>query len=546
MQKQPDIDGRVIISSEEALVLLNSEVGVENRFLKIFGEENFGLVRNLMKREDILYLEFLNFSGQMNADEMNDYLMILDDFHKLRVEIDQAAKLIAKNLTKKIHVSLQRAITGTRDGGFKINFIKSISNLLVSIDNSLKAFALVQPGYEECMSLIQSRLSELRVRIHDEIGHIVYKYISEKYPKNVQDTVVFQASIIDNMSDNDNKTLLPLGASLKLQWNFIACGKRPQLQVILFDIVKGIDSVESEEELSNLFDRVNVLSYNRQIENHVIDINDNLKIEFYLDEDINAQFRPYNLCLFDLEINGKHKLSLAFDRSSKELRLREINYSLARMLDNKILYSKMKKFILDHLYEYLSSKDEDYVRVSSASPKATVSAVKFELKNIVNKKSEDAVAAEVALETELERSLMEDFDVSSSGDMPIVDDLEEFSVPDCEGVELDGVELPDELQKLPDDNAGDVDRSESVKRKVRVTLRGLSGNVVKGALIRLLGPPVWVSGSHNVFEGRDGIRFPMPFHGKEPVGTGILIACLKRFGISKREFYEEVRGKLKG
>ena len=525
------------IDAEEALRALISEPMVLPKFLKIFGKENFEILKNLFRREDVLYMEFLYLSGQLEEEEARDYLIVLDDFHQLRRDIYEKASIIADNLTKQAESALKRAIKMNSNGTWNVDS-RTFANLIESTDRCFHSFNNLHN--EKALSLIAPRIFEFRNVLYLKLGEILYGALA-KYPQSVQSMVINYLSMPDTFSPSNQPFSLGRGMFIK---QILEGGERVKFHNVFKEGCKDIADVDDPNSLDLVFEKINFLSYNRKIRSHKLVISDQMMLEFSLDErDDGALMKPNSVCSIDVYIKGIKKLGMGLCRSRGELNSYLFDYPLQKILDDQALYLKFKKLVLDHLYEYLSSKDEDYVRVPSANPKSTISNVKFELRNFAEIKPA-AVVDEAVLEKELEQSLIEDFDVSSSKDMPVVEDVEVLG-------ELDGVfDLPNEnllitgLADGSEDFNGEVERSP--KRKVRVTLKGLSGNVVKGALIRLLGPPVWVSGSHNVFEGRDGIRFPMPFHGKEPVGTGILIACLKRFGISKREFYEEVRGKLKG
>jgi len=68
-------------------------------------------------------------------------------------------------------------------------------------------------------------------------------------------------------------------------------------------------------------------------------------------------------------------------------------------------------------------------------------------------------------------------------------------------------------------------------------LGNLSGEFVKRTLIHLLGDPVRITGSHHVFEGKNGVKYPIPIHQGKTVGKGMMLKCLKTWGILK-EFYD--------
>jgi len=78
------------------------------------------------------------------------------------------------------------------------------------------------------------------------------------------------------------------------------------------------------------------------------------------------------------------------------------------------------------------------------------------------------------------------------------------------------------------------DREDLVYKK---RLRGLKGNVVLKALKSLL-EHVRTSGSHHIFVCRSGKTYPIAIHSKKDVGTGLLCCCLKKFGITPKEFVE--------
>ncbi len=69
-------------------------------------------------------------------------------------------------------------------------------------------------------------------------------------------------------------------------------------------------------------------------------------------------------------------------------------------------------------------------------------------------------------------------------------------------------------------------------------LRNRSADEVFRALVRLLGKPTGIEGSHHLFRGRDGRRYPIPFHKGDSVGIGILKKCLQWYGIDPDEFYD--------
>jgi predicted RNA binding protein YcfA (HicA-like mRNA interferase family) len=70
-------------------------------------------------------------------------------------------------------------------------------------------------------------------------------------------------------------------------------------------------------------------------------------------------------------------------------------------------------------------------------------------------------------------------------------------------------------------------------------LRGLQGNRVLNTLKSMISLNR-VSGSHHIFECRGGGTYPIAIHGSDQVGIGMLLTCLKHFGITPQEFFEKL------
>lgn len=72
-------------------------------------------------------------------------------------------------------------------------------------------------------------------------------------------------------------------------------------------------------------------------------------------------------------------------------------------------------------------------------------------------------------------------------------------------------------------------------------IRGIRSNRVRSALIRIMGPPERIRGSHQFFRSPYNNKlFPIPIHGSATVKFPLLRACLERWDISLEEFCETV------
>ena len=65
-------------------------------------------------------------------------------------------------------------------------------------------------------------------------------------------------------------------------------------------------------------------------------------------------------------------------------------------------------------------------------------------------------------------------------------------------------------------------------------LKGINDRELKRALIKILGGPIRISGSHHIFESRITGRVPVPIHNRT-TPTGTLKVCLEALGVSPAE-----------
>lgn len=94
------------------------------------------------------------------------------------------------------------------------------------------------------------------------------------------------------------------------------------------------------------------------------------------------------------------------------------------------------------------------------------------------------------------------------------------------------IPLPPRTAEVGDmDKAGDND-----DLQYRRALRGLKGNVVIRVLRSLLDELPANGSSHRKFRCRDGSTYVIAVHGDRDVGIGLLLKCLRKFGVSAKEF----------
>ena len=71
--------------------------------------------------------------------------------------------------------------------------------------------------------------------------------------------------------------------------------------------------------------------------------------------------------------------------------------------------------------------------------------------------------------------------------------------------------------------------------------KGIKGSKVLAVITRLLGEPVRISGSHHIFiSPRNGIKYPIPIHEADEVKFPVLLASLKKWGVTLEEFNNEI------
>jgi len=85
--------------------------------------------------------------------------------------------------------------------------------------------------------------------------------------------------------------------------------------------------------------------------------------------------------------------------------------------------------------------------------------------------------------------------------------------------------------------AGDMDKAgDNDDLQYRRALRGLKGNVVIRVLKSMLDELPANGSSHRKFRCRDGSTYVIAVHGDRDVGIGLLLKCLRKFGVSAKEF----------
>lgn len=92
--------------------------------------------------------------------------------------------------------------------------------------------------------------------------------------------------------------------------------------------------------------------------------------------------------------------------------------------------------------------------------------------------------------------------------------------------------------QLPPPNG--TENNKANKSNLYQKLKNLDGNDIKRILNSLLGDPIRINGSHHVYySNKTNATYPIPFHGNDRIGFGLLKKCLEVWGITE-EFMAEL------
>jgi len=183
-------------------------------------------------------------------------------------------------------------------------------------------------------------------------------------------------------------------------------------------------------------------------------------------------------------------------------------------------YLALKRTIYNLVLNYLKSKEPD---IDDLFKKREVTAT-------LREQTEEAVKQSLAEEKpEPPRRAVSDRPEPASPAEPVIPtwNYQPWVPPTTESVQA--MEIEDE-QQTHDRNI------EYLKR-----FKGIKGNKVLAVITRLLGEPVRISGSHHIFtSARNGISYPIPIHGTDEVKFQVLLASLKKWGVTLEEFNNEM------
>lgn len=465
-----------------------------------------------MADTDMVEVDELMITGELNGDEFNEYIIQLPEFHEIRKRTRELAEGIVKVLEMKLSHYIKNSFTD--EGGLKTEADSTVLRLFFGVEEIIESQYIYDYG-----TFRNGRLEELRRYVEElltaKIAEILsYPGYSDKkegigtllkalnesskrqkgtdfsgislllFLKNTKTILVEHWEKMEEMTEADSgqKTEEELEAEVAIKFQFISeLASFRKVTLAKKKLGPGEIHVFGDELEGSDTERFSLFCNARIVLDPSVPYGE---VETFRTK--GGRPGRYHHC-------NDAAIEVDIDRSTGELKFPMSAISLSHAFKRRIDYLKLQNAVLTFLLEYLESKPEDI---------------------------EEYLVGGTGLEQVLEQTAQAQETVGAIAEesgQQIADIVkEEESVPQLEPVQP----------------------TEQPKEKSACTkfMRGLKGDIVMRALTRLLGEPIRSSGSHYTFGCKDGKTYPISIHQREDVGIGLLRKCLKRFGVTPEEF----------
>lgn len=515
------------MSREEAQDILTQRQAAKPELVRLYGPEVVNRIDELLARQTVRDIDMLLLTGDLGIEDAYQYVTAIDECRLDLLEAFEIGQKLGDRFSQKLPYYFQKTIG--KDGellgaripkqGLKPRFDTRGNPAGLTRNHAVK----VEGGLRDYVMSAQNLLAPLFIGEEGLWRDVLLEIILRKIARLiVLRCFNFASSLYPDKKGKLKRAqtnLYNLFDSLKPQFSFLVETVESLFRFMNVEADHTVSLSEAfpvnEDEvldaitLQRLQDEVEELSCYRTIEPHYSDFGD-LRMHVFLDNlNNNNQTRAVLLCMIAVAFGDKAKLPLdAIAKNTDEGLLVNtediIIFTLERItgtlriehsigMDEVIGFDprrvqKIKYEILSMLQQYLHNKEDDI----SVSPHCT---------ERISEETHQNIAAV--------------FD-EQAPDNTSVNQSPELSI-----------DSPPHL------SASESDHFE------RGTLVGLKGSIVLRKLKRFLGDPIRIEGSHHVFTCLSTgacPTYPISLHGSKPVGVGMLMKCLKRFGIHPATF----------
>lgn len=507
---QPSAETCEALTPEEANEFLAHPLNIPDFARRYFGEAHMKELEVIMKSKVLTDIDFLELVGDMRQDEAIEYALVLNEVQDVIAEIITLAEKMAATVEKKISYYIKDIIDGRRINTQQLQKILAGATdlcsaiLSKSIGGKMHAFALIY----------------FWMVLHGKLSQAIHKALSQQYPR--QKTEIIGQLQSEDLKESMLLGRLPTGTLLKTIQRYEEFFKQNGHHFAKLFTHDTDSSAPTDEGLKEMFDEIRVLSQFRSI-SFSAEV-EGITFEYFTligAENIvmNLSERAGQICKVNVSSSSAPKNTNGF------------GFTIHRVMNGRLMdgYFDISYIIGEDAERHLRHTTYrlllDYLRKKPDDIKSVPTTVAQRVKEVV-KKIVAAILPEKIPETTVDQPR----------------DLDE----DTATVELQGPQQ--EIRERVKSSTGDatahppaLKKTPRVRKITLANLKGFSGNRIRTALDGLLGAPLRIRGSHHVYRCRDGTTYPIPLHGADQVGTGLLGECLRRFGLPPQELYDRLQ-----
>lgn len=521
------------LSHEEAKFVLTFRQDVPAAVRNVFGSQHIKELVDMLLDPELVDVDMLFLTGQLTRDEFMQYQKRLPEILATKEKISGIVQEIANELQQKMPQLI--AATQKRD---RKNDLTHLISSLVKIKDILKVKnhtslrnVLVQDFYEKTMTMFYALVSD---------------YFQGKSQQARERYLVMFGNLMDNISKRGKH-----GFSCTVFIQERELYRNTLEDPVYFDrlnqltgaVVQNKEEREKmKEELDGDLIRIEELAQMRKIYYTTFDYGSAGKISIMGDDLVREGEFHTQLCNVHVFLHpdkqpvppesndgaiqftwSDGEISFHVNRGSGELSFISNQGTSLSTIMHPDQYLYLRKTVFECLLAYLQGKEEDIndLFTNNNEPQNKIcEEVRQEVKCTITNQPADEVKHNPV---EIDHSKTTKY---KPYEKPVGNEMNSSGTHELE-VESD----------RQDDKTQHRKKSEYVRR-----LRNVSGVKILAAVKSLLGDPiVRVQGSHHIMSSnRTGKTYPIPIHGSRTVNFGIILDCLKMWGIDLEELCKKI------
>ncbi len=453
----------------------------------VLGAENIERLIAVFNSEYIKGIDALLASGELSEREVGQYLTALPELQEIRRELLAIGDEMMRTIQEKLAYKIKRSVD--RRGNFTNGKLRDV---FICLDDLVKYLSI-----NEFANTMGAKLTELRFYVLERVVFESLKIAEKRHSDRVRSQMFDFFSNLECLSIKDEKCFFyqraaNIFAIQSSSTHFI--GQNFQYETARIDSkLPSTDLEEDELKKANneLLEKIRDLSLFRKIKASTFKTPENLKIEI-LDESeskIDEITRFSVICCFVITFSTGERFVLNIDRSIGNIRYNSSSIDGERFLPPQII-ERLKNTVFTYLVQQLLEQED-------------------EIEQYLDPRRQKKSPPEIQTETNEELSETITYQYKPYAPDPTA---------------------PTAPETIEETEENRVDLSK---------FSGLSAREVKSKIEDFLGEPLRIRGSHHIYEGVNGCRFPIPFHSGKDVNQGLLIKCLKQWGILGR-FYRSL------